>query len=267
MNFKYTHAIVSRIPKSICSIGQPQIDIYRAKKEFEQYVKLLRKIGLDVIELAAEETLPYSAFTGDIGIGVNGMAFLYNSKISQAKEKQNIKNIISKELNMEVYEILDEDAFIDANDVLFTGREFFIGITANTNEKGAKIFANTFPDYSCSLINFKEKNSNICLKYYVNCLINEDILIYINIKGNSILKQMEMKASYKYKILILPLDLINCLYINGSFMCSNDKEEDLKLIEEKLGFKQDLVDLTELSKLHGNLSRLVLLIGKQKIVK
>ncbi|CAK9301737.1 unnamed protein product [Gordionus sp. m RMFG-2023] len=165
MNFKYTHAIVSRIPKSICSIGQPQIDIYRAKKEFEQYVKLLRKIGLDVIELAAEETLPYSAFTGDIGIGVNGMAFLYNSKISQAKE------------------------------------------------------------------------------------------------------QMEMKASYKYKILILPLDLINCLYINGSFMCSNDKEEDLKLIEEKLGFKQDLVDLTELSKLHGNLSRLVLLIGKQKIVK
>lgn len=53
------------------------------------------------------------------------------------------------ELNLTVVEMGDEEggsggATLEGSDVLFTGKEFFVGISKHTNHRGAEVLADTF---------------------------------------------------------------------------------------------------------------------------
>lgn len=64
---------------------------------------------------------------------------------------------MKKELDLPVIEIEDVSAKLDGGDVLFTGREFFVGLSDKTNEAGAKAVAAAFPEYSCIPIKVGEQ--------------------------------------------------------------------------------------------------------------
>lgn len=70
---KFTHAIVCRIPNSFKS---KDIHLEKAKLQHENYVRLLRNIGLDVIELPPDESLPECVFVEDTAIVCNGIALI-----------------------------------------------------------------------------------------------------------------------------------------------------------------------------------------------
>lgn len=58
-----------------------------AKKQHEAYVKILRDIGLDVIELPPDEDLPQGIFIENAAVICNGVALIAKSKdISRQKE-------------------------------------------------------------------------------------------------------------------------------------------------------------------------------------
>ncbi|RWS10333.1 N(G):N(G)-dimethylarginine dimethylaminohydrolase 1-like protein [Dinothrombium tinctorium] len=86
---RYTHAIVSRIPNSFVNAlnSSEVIDINEAKSEHLEYTKLLRSLGLDVIELPADESLPDSPFVEDTAVVCNGIALICRpGHHSRAKE-------------------------------------------------------------------------------------------------------------------------------------------------------------------------------------
>lgn len=72
--FRYTHAVVCRIPASLRTRGD--IDLEDAKKQHENFVRLLRELGLDVIELPPDETLPDCVFVEDTAVVCNGTALI-----------------------------------------------------------------------------------------------------------------------------------------------------------------------------------------------
>lgn len=56
---------------------------------------------------------------------------------------------VMSELNLTVVEMGAEEgdsagATLEGSDVLFTGREFFVGISSHTNRRGAEVLADTF---------------------------------------------------------------------------------------------------------------------------
>ena len=55
-----------------------------------------------------------------------------------------IRCFLRKE-GLNIIEITDPMATIDGSDVLFTGREFFVGLSRRTNILGAKALASAFP--------------------------------------------------------------------------------------------------------------------------
>ncbi|RWS23178.1 N(G):N(G)-dimethylarginine dimethylaminohydrolase 1-like protein [Leptotrombidium deliense] len=75
---RYTHAIVSRVPNSFVNAlnTSETIDLHEARKEQVEYTKLLRSLGLDVIELPADESLPDSPFVEDTVVVCNGIALI-----------------------------------------------------------------------------------------------------------------------------------------------------------------------------------------------
>lgn len=73
-SLRYTHAVVCRIPLSLRTRGE--IELEEAKKQHEAYVRLLRELGLDVIELPPDEALPECVFVEDTAIICNGIALI-----------------------------------------------------------------------------------------------------------------------------------------------------------------------------------------------
>lgn len=82
--FKYNFALVSRVANSFTQsssydlIQGRAIDIERARREHEELVDALRRVGVDVIELPCDEKHPDGLFVDDIAVVINGTALICN---------------------------------------------------------------------------------------------------------------------------------------------------------------------------------------------
>ena len=82
--FKFNFALVSRIAASFGEQSSFEIkkgavlDIDKARREHEDLVEALRRIGLDVIELPCDEKHPDGLFVDDIAVVINGTALICN---------------------------------------------------------------------------------------------------------------------------------------------------------------------------------------------
>lgn len=83
---RYTHAVVCRLPRSLID-QQPTLDYDRARRQHENYVRTLRDIGLDVIEMPADEQMPWCSFVDDTAFVCNGTAMITKpAEPNRAKE-------------------------------------------------------------------------------------------------------------------------------------------------------------------------------------
>ena len=71
-------------------------------------------------------------------------------EISLSSQVENVKAVLRKELGQSVVEPSSSKALLSGSDVLFTGREFFVGISQSTNTEGAVAVAATWPEYPCT---------------------------------------------------------------------------------------------------------------------
>lgn len=70
---QYTHAVVRGIPASLATealrSSQSEVDLAKTLREYEEYVEVLRtRLGLEVIELPADEKLPDCVFVEDVAV-------------------------------------------------------------------------------------------------------------------------------------------------------------------------------------------------------
>lgn len=92
-DFKYTHAVVSRVPSSLREATYTRrkdplgIDLDKAVEQHNEYIGALRKLGIDVIELQADDTLPDSTFVDCMAVVCNGTALIARPHlVSRRKE-------------------------------------------------------------------------------------------------------------------------------------------------------------------------------------
>ncbi|XP_034439152.1 N(G),N(G)-dimethylarginine dimethylaminohydrolase 1 isoform X2 [Hippoglossus hippoglossus] len=117
-----------------------------------------------------------------------------------------------KDLNLNIVEMTDETATLDGGDVLFTGREFFVGLSKRTNQRGAEILADAFKDYAVSTVPVQQ---GLHLKSF--CSMGGPGLIVIGSSepAQKALKIMQQMSDHRYDKLTVPDDLAaNCVYMN-----------------------------------------------------
>ncbi|ENN77554.1 N(G),N(G)-dimethylarginine dimethylaminohydrolase 1 [Dendroctonus ponderosae] len=264
--FRYTHAVVSRIPVSLRTRGQ--IDLEEAKKEHEGYVRLLRELGLDVIELPPDEALPECVFVEDCAVVCNGTALITRPGAAhRQKETETIRVVLKKELDMPIIEMSDENARLDGGDVLFTGREFFVGISYWTNEAGARAVAAAFPEYPCTPIKVPEQKH---LKSYITMGGPDLLCVGVGKESQEVLKRMEREATFSYQTLTLPEDeAANVLFLNGTLVHRTPEETPLsfKIFGEKIEYPRRSTNFSQLSKLSSGLSSSCLLVKRAKHIR
>ncbi|EDW05596.1 N(G),N(G)-dimethylarginine dimethylaminohydrolase 1 [Drosophila mojavensis] len=266
MSPKYTHAIVARISNALLETGD--FDVQLAKQQHEQYCTLLREIGLDVIELPPDDALPEGVFVESSAVVCNGVALIGRSENpKRRREAESMAIILKKELDIPVIEIDDPHAQLDGGDVLFTGREFFIGISSFTNEEGARAVAMAYPEYPVTPIRV---NGCKRLKYYVTMAGPDVLCVSTSATCQEIVKRMEREASFTYQKLTLPEEsAANMLYINGTIVHRSPAEipEAYKTLKEKIDIPTRNINISEFSQFSSGLTSACLLLRRWKSIR
>ncbi|KAK5869595.1 hypothetical protein PBY51_024300 [Eleginops maclovinus] len=213
----YTHAIVRGIPASLAKealrSSQSEVDLAGARKEHEAYVQVLgTRLGLEVVELPADESLPDCVFVEDAVVVCGDTALITRPGAESRRKETEVMKAALKNLNLNIVEMTDENATLDGGDVLFTGQEFFVGLSKRTNQKGAEILADVFKDYAVSTVPVLQ---GLHLKSFCSMGGPGLILIGSSEHAQKTLKIMQQMSDHRYDKLTLPDDAAaNCLYMN-----------------------------------------------------
>ncbi|XP_034035412.1 N(G),N(G)-dimethylarginine dimethylaminohydrolase 1 isoform X2 [Thalassophryne amazonica] len=193
--------------------------------------------------------------------------FCFFAGDTELKQTEVMKSAL-KELDLNIVEMTDENATLDGGDVLFTGREFFVGLSKRTNQRGAEILADAFKDYAVSTVPVTE---GLHLKSF--CSMGGPGLIVIGSSeiAQKALKIMQQMSDHHYDKLTVPNDLAaNCIYMNlpskGEVLlhCTPEEfPESVKVFEKLKDYMLIPLSNAEKVKLDGALTCCSVLINKR----
>lgn len=269
-----THAVVRALPESLGqhalrSAKGEEVDVARAERQHQLYVGVLgSKLGLQVVELPADESLPDCVFVEDVAVVCEETALITRPGApSRRKEVDMMKEALEK-LQLNIVEMKDENATLDGGDVLFTGREFFVGLSKRTNQRGAEILADTFKDYAVSTVPVVD---GLHLKSFCSMAGPNLIAIGSSESAQKALKIMQQMSDHRYDKLTVPDDIAaNCIYLNipnkGHVLLHRTPEEypeSAKVYEKLKDHMLIPVSMSELEKVDGLLTCCSVLINKK----
>lgn len=278
----FTHAVVRGIPETFGNTesggdgrenGDISVDLAKAQRQFGCLTGALRqKVGLQLIEIPPDPELPESWRIEDVAVIQGDTALITRPYKHQRRSEAEAVRRVMSELNLTVAEMgSDGDsggATLEGSDVLFTGREFFVGLSSHTNRSGAEVLADTFRDFAVSTVPVcgGARLKNIC------SMGGPDTIIINNSDGaKKTLRMMEQLTDHHYEVLSVSEEsAANCIYIRGpssrDFLLHRPAEE----CPDSVSAFQKLQDYTllptacsEASKLGASLSSLCLLINRK----
>lgn len=265
--FRYSHAIVCRVPDSFARISgaHAPIDVQRARDEHLNYVTTLRECGVDVFEMSADNDLPDCPFVEDTCVIIGSTALLLRpGHPSRRKNVSAMKQLLQSEFpKLRLMEVTDQHANVEGSDILFTGLEIFVGISNKTNEAGALAVASAFPDFAVTPI---KTGKAFHLKQAISVAGPQILAVGASDDSQAILKRIERESTYRYQTVTVPDDeAANCLFINGSLVHRLEYPDSGKVLEESVPFERFPIPFLEFAKANGHLSCGTVLLGKSAI--
>ncbi|XP_074655568.1 N(G),N(G)-dimethylarginine dimethylaminohydrolase 1-like [Tubulanus polymorphus] len=262
--FKYNFAIVSRIPNSYKDL-HPEVNLEKARENLEQYVEVLRQLGIDVLELPADECHPECVNVDDTAVVINHTALMCNPVVHQRQGEVNlIRQTLRRELGMRIVELDDSKILLEGGDVIFTGKEIFVGLSDQTNMFGAIALATEFPEYPVSTVQLPH---DYRLKDLISVVGIDILAVGSSETAQNVLMQIEKHASYGYQIIKVNEDhAASAQFINGTLVHLSDRQipKSFGVFEYWIDFPRASIDMEELLKGNSTLPSIALLIGKVK---
>ncbi|MCS7103659.1 MAG: arginine deiminase family protein, partial [Candidatus Korarchaeum sp.] len=150
MDATFSEVIVREPPRTYarCVSTNPfkeKLDLNLAKKQWRDYVSILRENGIEVIELEPLHSYPDSVFVQDIAVvGCSGKALLASfGEESRRGEEESLRSFLEGR-GFELRRV-EPPGRLEGGDVLVTNEGVvFIGISSRTNELGIESFERTF---------------------------------------------------------------------------------------------------------------------------
>jgi len=254
MTLMFTHCIVREPSKNFqegltsSDLGKP--DYIKALKQHSSYINALKKCGVEIITLKADDRFPDSTFVEDTAVVNKDLAVVTSlGAPSRRGEEREIKNVLEKYFDK--IESIENPGTLEGGDILQIENEYFIGLSSRTNKEGAKQFEKIVKmyGYSCSfipLINFFH------LKTGVAYIDNNNLIVSGELIGNPIFKD--------YNLIKVEEDenyAANCIRVNNHVLIAEGSDK-LRNSIISLGYKTLEIDVSEFRKMDGGLSCLSL---------
>lgn len=250
----FKNAIVRRPGKSMVDgIGpgnQGPVNYENALRQHDSYIEALKKVGVEVTVLDALEEFPDSCFVEDTAVLTKKFAILCNPGADSRNGEKYPMHETLKGFYKDIEEI-KAPGTVDGGDVMMVGDFFYVGVSARTNEEGARQFVEYLRKYGYDgmAVTLKEM---LHLKTGLAYLENNNLLIAGEFIEDPVFKD--------FNKVVIPDDegyAANCIWMNDHVLVPEGYPKVKKAIED-LGYKIIEVDTSEFKKLDGGLSCLSL---------
>ncbi|XP_039763341.1 N(G),N(G)-dimethylarginine dimethylaminohydrolase 1 isoform X1 [Pararge aegeria] len=265
MDFKmheYTHAVVGKMLPELRVTDKA--DLNDARRQYDNYLRLLKELNLELIDIETDAFFPENIVFEDLAIVCHGIV-LFPRPISATEEiiMDALKEVMQKNLGQTIMDVTDPEAKLAGSDVLFTGREFFVGISETSNEAGASAVAEAFPEFPCTPIKVAKGVRH--LKRYISMAGPDILCVSASNEAKEMLKRIENGATFTYQTLTVPENgAANCLYVNGTLIHRAIEEipQSFKVFCEKIDFARRSICFTALARVSTGLTACCLLVRK-----
>ncbi|MES1901987.1 MAG: N(G),N(G)-dimethylarginine dimethylaminohydrolase 1, partial [Paramarteilia canceri] len=235
---RYEKALVKAIPAINGKFDQKLAARTRAAESLRE---ALRYAGVDLFSVTnpmVKETVENVKLNiGDMVFILNGTALMLKPS-EYFRDADIIRQLLKNEFLLRIQDIHMENARISGRDILFTGKEIFVGLSGHrTNIDGAKALASTFPEYSVQAIEIPN-NSKLGLKAFISVAGNGILsMCESNQSSKKIVEEICLKGKFSYSYLSLPeLEAVDSIYLNN-FLIHQDKSkipQSYKIFDEKV---------------------------------
>ena len=255
---KFNNVIVRKPCKAVCDgitsapeLGQPIYE--KALAQHEKYIEALKKCGVEVTVLEADERYPDSCFVEDPALITRKCAIITNpGAASRNGEKDEIIGAVRKFFPEDKIEYIKDPGTLEGGDVMMVGDTFYVGLSARTNAEGIRQLGEILNKYGLECVQVPLEKV-LHLKTGVNYLENNNMLV----SGEFI----DKPEFAKYNKIVIPEEeayAANCIWVNGTVIVPEGYPAVLKAVQDA-GYETLVVDTSEFRKIDGGLSCLSLI--------
>ncbi len=251
---RFTNAIVRRpAPSMVKGISNADLglpDFEKALLQHEKYINALLECGVDVSILEADENYPDSCFVEDVALCTPNCTIITRPGAESRRGEIHEMHEVLKEF-YEHIEFIQEPGTIEAGDIMMVENHYYIGLSARTNQHGAKQMIAILEKYGMtgSIVPLEKV---LHLKTGLAYLENNNLLISGEFLKNPVFDQFN-------KIVIEDNDSYsaNCIWVNDMVLIPAGYSKTKEKVAT-LGYRIIELDMSEFQKLDGGLSCLSL---------
>ena len=226
------------------NLGKP---IYKTViQQHLKYVNVLKKCGLEVIDLDPDENFPDSTFVEDTAVVNEKFALITNPGAESRKgEEIGIQQVLNK--YYENLECINDPGTLDGGDVMRIENHYYIGISQRTNANGARQLTTILQKHGflCTSINLIYF---LHLKSGVNYIGDGNILVSGEFAENRLFENFN-----RIKVENDEIYAANCVRINNRVLMPKGYNKTKKSL---LVLEYEIIELemSEFRKMDGGLS-------------
>ena len=231
-------------------LGKPDYEL--ALRQHDSYIAALKRCGVHVTVLPADERYPASCFVEAPAVITRKCAIITNPGApSRNGEKDEIIGAIREFFPEGKIEYITAPGTLEGGDVMMVGDHFYVGRSARTNAEGIRQFIEILEKHglSGSEVSLEEV---LHLKTGVNYLENGNMLV-----SGEFVDKPEFAKYNRIEIPEAEAYAANCIWVNGTVIVPEGFPAVEKAVREA-GYPVLLVDTSEFRKLDGGLSCLSL---------
>ncbi|XP_078621350.1 N(G),N(G)-dimethylarginine dimethylaminohydrolase 1-like [Branchiostoma floridae x Branchiostoma japonicum] len=237
---EFKRAVVREIPNTINSglrdeSSTQKINVEKCRKEWENYVQVLKDLGLEVTVIPADDSCPDCPFVEDCCVVIGDTALITRPKYESRRRETPVIAETMQNLGLKVHVVESDTATLEGGDVMFTGKEIFCGDSMRSNTEGFQVLQETFPDFPCHQIKIRPPEPH--LLGTCGYAAPGVIAVFDGDDGMFTWDYISEVAHQKYKPLWLPDHFANnCMYVNGTILhCTKEtKPESYEIFQEEM---------------------------------
>ncbi|WP_412177881.1 dimethylarginine dimethylaminohydrolase family protein [Sporosarcina sp. YIM B06819] len=225
------------------------INVELAMKQHEEFEKVLKEHGVEVIKLPSSEQFPEQVFTRDIGFTVGEEIFVAEmaSDIRKGEEE-----VLEEWLDDEDILFQTTTDRVEGGDVIVDRSTLYVGISSRTSEEAVRKLRHDLPDHDIIQVPFNEKYLHLDCVF--NILSPEVGLIFPKAFDA---ETINMLSARKYKLIEVSEEKqftlgTNVLSIGDKKVFSLPQNKNVNAQMRARGFEVIEVDFSEIIKSGGS---------------
>jgi dimethylargininase len=242
------HALCRAVSPAIADcelsfIGREPINVAMAHLQHMAYVECLKKLGVTVIELPAEPSLPDSVFVEDTVLLFDELAVLTRPGAESRRAEVDAIAPVVQAVRTQV-ERITEPGTIDGGDVLRIGKQVFVGLSRRSNQAAIDQLAGILKPFGYSVTAVPMQEC-LHLKSAVTSLSDDTVLIntdWVDAAYFTDYRQIRVAESEPHAA--------NVVRIGNAILMPSDFPETQARVQAA-GFAVSTVDVSELQKAEG----------------